>query len=99
MANFCLNCGQPVRPGDHSCYDVFANNMVSTQLLNAANTRLERIKQQAAEIERLKDWQQIAVQWLPKCGTVCQCQGECTCVLKTLRRQAAAQAQTGESDG
>ncbi len=50
----------------------------------------ELIKSQAAELTRLRGWQQTALLWLPKCGTGCQCQGEHDCELKVLRRQATA---------
>ena len=40
-------------------------------------------------VERLRSWQERALPWLPECGTVCQCQGEHDCELKSLRREAA----------
>ncbi len=53
-SRYCFNCGK-LNPGIHTCYDVFATgNPVGTQKVYAANARLERIEQQAAEIERLE---------------------------------------------
>ncbi len=47
------------------------------------------------DIRRLEAWQQEAMEWLPECGTACQCQGEHDCPLKRLRRQARARQHGG----
>jgi len=47
-----------------------------------------RVKNLIKENGLLHDWVARADQWLPECGTACQCQGEADCELRRLHKEA-----------
>ncbi|HUX02016.1 MAG TPA: hypothetical protein VMY35_13655 [Phycisphaerae bacterium] len=71
------------------------NNAIAATLQKLCEQGMER----EAELTRLRSWQARALDWLPECGTVCQCQGEGDCPLKILRREAAARAAKEKVNG